>query len=415
MSLDKRRWIILAMQIIIGIAGFFIYLLAQFVGPLNELKGWSVASILLIFTAMTWVSPFAMMIGGKLRDKFGNRRVIVFLGIVYGGSICVSVLFKEVWGFVLFGGFITAFAMFGIFVCQLSNVGLLFPDKRGFAIGLFNGITGFGLAAITMPVVFLIEHVGITAAIIILGVVMGGVTVVLGFFAIDPPYGYKPEGWNPDETELDDKRINLKTTGLEYNWKQMIMTSPYYILVIALIGIQIGGSAISSNVSLMAQEALDVGAVGGGLYSTLSSVAAGVGAIFIGGIIDKLDIQKGFLFLGGLNIISTLLYIFVGQGVPFFFGLVVVCCTMGQSGQAVLMATAAMNYYGEKNSGFNIGVLGLSSLIAGLIGPMVTVGTVNTCFTIIGCVSFVSVIAAASLGRAIASTVRKARERESVE
>lgn len=412
MPMEKKRWIILVIQIIIGIAGFFIYLLANFVGPLNELKGWSITSMLFVFTAMTWISPFAMMVGGKLRDRFGNRNVIVVLGLVYGVSICVSVLFKNVVGFVIFGGFITAFAMFGVFVCQLSNVGLLFPDRRGFAIGLYNGVTGFGLAAITMPVVFLVEKIGIVPAIITLGVVMGGLTAGLGVFAIDPPYGYEPKGWK----EKKEKKIEaagkdsprLQTTGLEYDWRKMIKTSTFYVLLIALMGIQIGGMSISANVSMMAQTALGVDGVGGGLYATLGSTAAGVGALIIGGIIDKLGISKAFILLGGIDVIGTVLYLVAGQGMPLFFGLVVVTAMMGQSGQAVLMASAAMNYFGDKNSGFNIGVLGISALGAGLIVPVLAgSGNVNRIFLVICLASLMSVIAAFILRKTVVSMVKK--------
>lgn len=383
MSMDKKRWIILALQIVIGVVTMFVYLLANFVGPLNEVKGWSVGSMMFVFTAMMWISPVAMIVGGKLRDIFGNRKLIIAIGIFYGVSICLSVLFKYVLGFVIFGGFCAAFSMFAVFVAQLANIGLLFPDRRGFAMGLYNAGCGFGLAAITMPVVFLIEKITIIPAIITLGIAMGGLTVVCGLFIIDPEIGYKPAGWNPEKNE-SIKRISKN---INYSWQEMVKTPTYYFLMLSMVGLQIGGTGISANVSLMAQSALGVTAIGGGLYATLASTSSGLGGLVAGTVADKLGVPRTLIALGLFNILAVGLYLTVGQGKPIFFGLVILALMIGYVGQSTVMSVGAMNIYGEKNFGVNMGIIGLSGLIGSLIGPQVAGNaSVNTTFEV-ACVS----------------------------
>lgn len=404
MSMDKKRWIILVLQIIIGLVTMFVYLLANLVGPLHAVKGWSIGSMMFVFTAMMWVSPLAMMIGGKMRDKIGNRLLIIIVGIFYGVSICVSVLFSHVFGFILFGGLFAAFAMFAIYVAQLSNIGMLFPDKRGFAMGLYNAGTGLGLAAITMPVVFLIDRMSIVPAIIILGVVMGGLTVLCGIFAIDPPEGYKPAGWDPSKNE----NLQRISEGKNYTWLEMIKTPTFFFLLFSLIGLQIGGMAVSANVAEMAKNALGVTDIGGGVYATLSSAAGGFGGLVVGTIADKLGTPKTMGVFAIFSLLSALLYVTIGEGKPFFFGLVVVAMMVGYVGQAVVMSVGTMNIFGEKNFGFNMGVVGISGLLASLIGPQVA-GNAGVSQTILvgGIAAACSIVLAILLGRSMKSLVAK--------
>ena len=412
MSMDKKRWFILALQIIIGIATMFVYLLANIVGPLHQAKGWSIGSMMLVFTAMMWVSPLAMMIGGKLRDIFGNRILIIIIGILYGVSVCVSVLFTHVLGFIIFGGFFSAFAMFAVFVAQLANIGLLFPDKRGFAMGLYNAGAGFGLAAITMPVVFLIERVSIVPAIIILGIVLGGITVLCGLFVKDPEEGYKPAGWNPDKSETS-KQIASCTN---YSWQQMIKTPTYYFLMLSMVGLQIGGTGISSNVALMAQEALGVTVIGGGIYATMSSTASGLGGVVAGVVADKLGTSRTLAAFGLFNVLTTGLYLLVGQGSPVFFSLVVIALMMGYVGQAVVMSVGTMNLFGEKNFGINMGVVGISGLIASLIGPQVAGNAgVNTTFLVAGISAATTIVLAILLAMSVTALTKKAAAKKAAE
>ena len=75
MSMDVKRWFILAAQIIIALAVGFPYMLSIIVGPLNAEKGWAIPTMMLVFTICMWIQSPAMIIFGKLREKWGNRKL----------------------------------------------------------------------------------------------------------------------------------------------------------------------------------------------------------------------------------------------------------------------------------------------------------------------------------------------------
>ena len=411
MSMDVKRWFILAAQIIIALAVGFPYMLSIIVGPLNAEKGWAIPTMMLVFTICMWIQSPAMIIFGKLREKWGNRKLIILGGILYGVSVSVSVLFTNVWGFVIIGGGISGFCMFGIFVAQLANVGVLFPDKRGLATGIYYACQSFLFAASCVPLAMLIEKMNVVPAIILIGIIFGVITVVLGIFAVDPPEGYAPKGWTPDE-EVTETSVR----GPEYNWIGMLKTPIFYLLLLTLIGLMIGGMAMSSNVSLMAQSALGIGATKGAAYGTIFFVGSGIGGIISGLLTDKLGGGKALLALCALSFIFVGIYLTVGQGVSFLFALVVVFVGIGYGGMGTAMAVITMNSWGEKHFGVNMGFVGIAGMISALVGPLVAgAAEVNTTLTVILIVNVMGAVAAFGFIKAYKVFLRKWREEQQIE
>src|SRR5437868_14016678 len=76
-----------------------------------------------------------------------------------------------------------------------------FLDRRGLITGIAVG--GFGAGAlITAPVATrLIQSVGVLSTFAYLGIPYLIVTVITGLFVLNPPDGWKPEGWSPTARE----------------------------------------------------------------------------------------------------------------------------------------------------------------------------------------------------------------------
>lgn len=409
MSMDIKRWFILAIQIIIALAVGFPYMLSIIAGPLNIEKGWPVATLMLVFTICFWVSSPAMIVFGKLREKWGNRKLIIIGGIVYGISVIVSVLFTNVWGFVIVGGGVSAFCMFGIFVAQLANIGVLFPDKRGLATGIYYAGQSFLFSASCVPLAILIEGMNVVPAIMLVGVVLGGITVILGIFAVDPPSGYVPKGMASAELKTDGGDATAENTTIpQYNWISMLKTPSFYLLLIALIGLQVGGMGLSSNVSLMAQEELGVGVTQGAFFGTLYFIGSGIGGIVSGTLTDKLGGGKTLLILNALSFLFIAIYLTIGQGVSIIFGSVVVVIGLAYGGMGTAMAVITMNTWGEKHFGVNMGFVGIAGMISSLIGP-VLVGSANvsTSLTAIVIVNAIGGIAAIIFTKEMVRFIKK--------
>lgn len=243
----------------------------------------------------------------------------------------------------------------------------------------------------------------VVPAIIIYGIVFGLITVILGIFAVDPPEGYAPKGWERDEEEIE-----TEASVVDYNWIQMLKTPLFYVLLLVLMGLMVGGMAISSNVSLMAQSALGISATKGAIFGTLYFIGVGVGGVVAGVLNDKLGGGKALLTLCVLSFIVVGIYLLFGQGVFFLFALVVLFVGLGYGGQGTAMAVITMNIWGEKHFGVNMGFVGVAGMISSAIGPVVAgAAEVNTTLIVILICNIVGVIAAFMFDRLSKSFVKK--------
>lgn len=187
----------------------------------------------------------------------------------------------------------------------------------------------------------------------------------------------------------------------------MLKTPLFYVLLLVLMGLMVGGMAISSNVSLMAQSALGISATKGAIFGTLYFIGVGVGGVVAGVLNDKLGGGKALLTLCVLSFIVVGIYLLFGQGVFFLFALVVLFVGLGYGGQGTAMAVITMNIWGEKHFGVNMGFVGVAGMISSAIGPVVAgAAEVNTTLIVILICNIVGVIAAFMFDRLSKSFVK---------
>lgn len=391
MTIDKKRWIVLLLHIIILQAIQFPYFISVLAGPLNETRNWPVVTLMLVFTVAIWCYSPAMIICSKISEKIGERKLLMAVGTLYAGSIVVSAFVKSAAAFIAFGGVFAGFGMMGLMMAQLSSIGKYFPDKRGLAMGLYFG-PGIALFSFLMiPVAKCINLTSVTTTIIGMGIIFGIVIVGVSFFTKDPPKGYIPEKWeeegNPGESLL---------AGPEYNWIEMIKTPAFYMLFVALLGLQVGGYSMTGNVSLMAQSALGVSDTQGAFFSMLIFIGTGIGGLISGILVDKIGGGSTLLAISAVSALVLIVYLVMAQGVYSMFAAVTLVLGVGQGGYATVQASVVMNVFGVKHYGTNLGIFGIAMIISALIGPTLAgSAVVNTVFIVSMIVNMIG--AAASL------------------
>ncbi len=394
MSIDKKRWILLVIQGIIGTLSSFAYILTIFLGPLSETRGWGIPNIVLAFTVSMWIGTPALVFAGKLRDTFGNKKLIIVGAICYGITIIASAFVSSVTAYVVLIGGVSSIFMFIIYSAQLANVGEMFPDRRGMATGLYFSILNISVGLLAPIVEFLIRYYGVTNAIIIVGAACGVLMVVLGLFVFNPPENYCPKGWSPNTSKLE-----TITAGPEYTWKQMIKTPAYYAIVLTLLFLGISGQYIAVNASLLAQNSLGVGTAAGAWIVAASSICGAVGGFLFGTICDKFGAAKAFLSIGAVMLAMQVVYLVFAQGNPLLFTLAIGSISLGYAGVGSLISTVTMNTFGIKNFGLNFSIIGISQLLASVMVPLVVakLSPINTL------VSFAVFAAVAMVGSVLAN------------
>lgn len=367
MSIEKNRWITLGIQILIGTAVCYSYGLSVLIGPLSAERGWGIEEILMTYTISLWIGTPSVIIGGILRDKFGNKKCIVVGGFLTGLSIIISGYVTSVTMFVILEGVLASFFTFVVSTAQMSNIGILFPDKRGFALGLLNGGMALGGALLAPGMTFLIGSFNVSTALLIEGIVFIIIMCVLGMFVVNAPDDYRPEGWSPqNETE------ELLQSGIETTWKEMIKTPAFWLIVLMLILCGIGPNMAMSNGALMSQTAVGASETKAAWIVSLISVSSGIAGLIFGPVADKVGGCKALAVIALIEGVMMAVSATVAAGNMPIFIVTMAALGLGYGGMVTIYQVLTMNVFGSKHFGINYGVIGINALITSSVAPQLS-------------------------------------------
>ena len=368
-QIDKYRWALLLLQIVIGSVCTFVYILSVYFGPIEASLGWSIDKMILTFTVAMWMGTPSFIVAGILRDKFGNRNCIFAGGIFYGIFIVASAFAPSVEIFIFLQGVCGAFCMFLLQSVGYANAGMFFPDKRGLATGLLMAGMAVGGAIMPPVSVFLMGSVGIMSSIAVQGGIYAALIVVCGLFMINPREGYKPAGWHPEELSA----VKSSETGVDTPWHKMIKTSAFWMILFTLAFINVAPNMAMSNTAGMAMSALGIDDMSAALFVSETTIMTGVSGIFVGLFADKIGSFKTLAGAAVIEVIVILIGSTAGAGSPLAFGCVIAALGIGYGAVTTVYPVLTMNAFGEKHFGVNYGVLGINGLICSTIAPQLTV------------------------------------------
>ncbi len=403
--IDRLRWLTVLLQAFAGTAMAYVYCTSVYVGPLSTEFGWDPSVIVLAYSAMMVVGLPGSAVGGKLKEKFGNRMVLKIGGVCFGLCIIGSALSVNAWMFVILYGILASFFMYVTYVAQLANIGELFPDKRGLAMGLVIGGINLGSALIAPLSEYLTRIMDIRYSIGLQGIVYGALVVLVGFLMIEAPKGYRPKGWNPEVMDPEHESSEAKALNLpDLSWKEVLKRKSFWLVVMTMI---VGSSFLTGyqgNFSLVAQEALGVSpATAAWLYSLFMVLCAAAGVI-LGGVSDKffgpLRTMGMWYCIAGVVIIA---FVVTGGNEmwAFILAMIFMSC-IGGSVQA-LLPTFTMDAYGSRHFGINYGFFLAAMSIGSIIGPQLAVRFSAIGFFGIGIVLLIIAAAFMFIARVIAN------------
>lgn len=370
MDYMKKRWTVVAasciVNVFIGITYCWSIFQSGFMSESEEIFGATVvaSSLALAFTFNTGVGPITMITGGAMKKKFGAGgvtkigAVLTLLGLLMT-SMAHSV--PMVWiGF----GIIAGFGVGIINGITTTNTGLWFPEMRGTIAGLTTAF--FGLGSILFPFVLrpLIGSIGILKTFMILGILIGIVAFICGFFISAPPEGWLPDGYVPPAPKKNGPAPR------NYSWNEMIRDKRYYVAVIAFLCFSSAGLFVIQSATGMAKTIGGLPKESALVAYTVSfiGIANSGGRLLWGAISDKIGRYKALMAMGCLVAISGFCLSRVNQSYGMFliFAMMIAACYGGSMG--VYPALTADNF-GPKNNGINYGIMFIGFALGGYVGP----------------------------------------------
>lgn len=376
--LTKKRWLVLIASCLINLCIGSLYAWSVFASPLaekfNGMAGGGGAAVLtaanlaIVFTVANSVGPVTMISGGSINDRLGPKWVVFIGGILFGAGLLACGFANSIPMLVTFYGFGCGLGMGLVYGCTISNSVKFFPDMRG----LIGGITTatYGLSSVLIPPIAnrMIEGMGISSTLKVLGIVFLAVICGCSFFIEQCPLDFAPEGWRP-QSEADTGFA--RKAGNDKNWKEMLKDPVFYLMILMLMCGAFSGLMITSQASPMAQGMAGMSV---GMAAVTVSVLAlfnAAGRVMAGYLSDK---------IGRINVLSMAFAIeFIGLGfilftqegdtMKFIAGVSVMGLCFG-SFMGVYPGFTA-DQFGIKNNSVNYGIMFIGFALAGFLGPTV--------------------------------------------
>jgi OFA family oxalate/formate antiporter-like MFS transporter len=402
LAVEKGRWILIILGMIINLCLGTIYSWSVFVGPLTayftQNLGQTVTAndILLPFSVFLAFFAIAMPLTGKYIELYGPRNITIVGGFLTGlGWLLASFASSVPMLYVMYGiiGGTGVGIAYGVPVAVAAR---WFPDRRGLAVGLT--VLGFGFSAFFTANIagYLIGAYGVMTTFRIFGVVFVILTILLALPLKFPKAGWVPAGYTPPaHQEGVQKSCDLTRS-------QMLKTSSFYALwACYFIGCLAGLMAIS----IAKPVGTDVG-IETGLATALVGVFAifnGFGRPVFGALTDRLTPQITAMVSFSLIAMVSLLMWQIPTTPVYLIAFVVLWGCLG--GWLAIAPTSCGSYFGTCDYPRCYGVLFLAYGAGAIAGPQLAGFIKTSSGSYLGVFPYVFVLAV--IGFIIAFTALK--------
>ncbi len=380
---EFNRWLLVVGALLIQLCLGAIYAWSVFRKPLEEQFGISETEASLPFSIVLIFFALAVVLGGKLQDRFGPRIIAVSGGILLAAGMLGASLSTEIVGLVLSYGVLSGIGIGMAYVCPIAALVKWFPDKRGLITGL--AVAGFGAGAMIVGPLAqsMIESIGVQTTFRILGIVYLVVVTIGGLILRNPPAGYVPAGWTPPEPAAGGP------SGADFTVTGMLGTSQFWVIWLLYLAGCGAGLMIIGQTSPIAQELAGYTAAQAALGVSVLAIFNAFGRIFWGKVSDSIGRVKTLFIMYLLNGLAILGY-FMIPTIPLYFwlGIAIVGATFG--GYLALYPAVTADFYGTSNVGLKYGLVflayGVGGLLANILAPQVreVLGSYNLAFAITG-------------------------------
>ncbi|RJR50140.1 MAG: MFS transporter [Desulfobacteraceae bacterium] len=317
---------------------------------------WDPASLNDPYALCCLVFAFAMILAGRIQDKWGPRLTACIGGVLVGiGFIWISQTASYgVWliGFGLLAG--TGIG-FGYSAATPPALKWFPPEKTGLIAGLV--VSGFGLASVYIAPLgtYLVGVWGLQNAMLFFGIAFLIVVCGLSMFLVNPPPGYSPVKSAP--APAPGQAAPKPAVKKDVRPSEVMKTADFYLLwIIFVIGAGAGLMVIGS-VAGMAQKSM-----GSMAFVAVAILAIGnaAGRIIAGMISDKIGRSNTLIIMLLFQAVLMLIAIpVVGAENASGFLVVVIATFLGfnYGTNLSLFPSYTKDLWGLKNFGINYGLV----------------------------------------------------------
>ncbi|MCO7521746.1 MULTISPECIES: MFS transporter [unclassified Pseudomonas] len=181
-------WVLLGAALILALSLGVRHGFGLFLAPMSGEFGWGrgVFAFAIAFQNLIWglAQPFS----GALADRLGAARVVVIGGMLYAAGLVLMALADSPWSLSLSAGLLIGIGLSGTsFSVILGVVGrAVAPEKRSMAMGIASAAGSFGQFAMLPGTQGLIQWLGWSSALLVLGLLVALIVPFVGMLRDRP-------------------------------------------------------------------------------------------------------------------------------------------------------------------------------------------------------------------------------------
>ena len=365
-SAAGNRVIIAIAGVVMQVALGAVYAWSVFREPLAAAYGGaSATAVNTTFSITIFTLGFAAFAGGLWMGSAGPRIVALTAGVLYGLGIFLAGFAEGSLTLLYLTYGLIAGAGIGLgYIVPVATLIKWFPDKRGFITGI--AVAGFGGGAFVTALIAkrLVSSVGAFQTFTILGIIYLVMVVGAALFMRNPPEGYRPPGWEPEESQSSDR------SGVDYDLGGALKTWQWFALWALLFLNVTAGIAIITEAAPMAETISGVGAVVAATLVSIISVGNALGRFFWAWLSDAIGRKWVFFVMFLLQALLLVLLPFLGAAsfvLLAILAFIIISCYGGGFGT---MPAFSADYFGSANVGKIYGLMLTAWSFGGVLGPL---------------------------------------------
>jgi OFA family oxalate/formate antiporter-like MFS transporter len=381
-----NKWLVVVGAILIQLALGALYAWSVFTKILTDPEGiyqFTATQTAWIFSAGLATFALVMVLAGRWQAKTGPRLMTILGGLLLGAGFVLGGLFGSTfWSQFLFLGVVAGAGIGLAYVVPIAVGVKWFPDKKGMITGL--AVAGFGFGATIWVKLAgswfggLLNHAEVfglppvQSVFVIYGIIFAVLVLLGSFVMVDPPKGYRPEGWR----KRDDIGV-VHALGKGYTPAEMMRTGQFYAIWLVFASSAIAGLMVIYCIQLFGLDALEYHGVPNAIVVTGTAMAwyaifNGLGRILWGMISDRTGRKAAIIAMSAFQgiIMLSMYHGFINFGLAT--GLVIGASFVGfnYGGIFALFPAITADYFGNKEVGRNYGWVFTSYGVAGILGPL---------------------------------------------
>jgi MFS family permease len=260
--------------------------------PIITEFGWSRGAISLAFTINMIVFAFALIVVGKIYDRYGPKWLILISTFLISGGFILTAFMRSMWEFIFSYGILAALGMAGTAVPLMSTlISRWFVKHRGLTVSIALAGNSAGQALLVPLLSIMAIGLGWRSAYLLIGILMFVVNVILVLFVIkgDP----RQLGLAALGSEESERRTNhegppgMTAVAEDLGLKDAMRTSSYwcFILVMFICG---GGDYLATTALIPLATDFGVSALSAGNMLGWYGAMSLIGILIAGPLSDRI-------------------------------------------------------------------------------------------------------------------------------